>query len=685
MFGSDVKLEKFIERSYEKEKKREKSAKNPIKRKAGKALAGFFAMILLLTVISRAADSMTVAKVKTTKLTSTVLNYVTSGTGSVVAGSKKYLYVESGICIEKLLVKQGQTVEADDEILKFSIEDIKKKLDEAKKELKKLELAYRDKQLEIQGQTYLSGTDGTASDVDFAKKDLEDAKEKYEEAKAKYENAKMKSGTDLIEDKTEVYEKAKRDYEQERLAYESSIKKADWLVEDAEKKLADSRKKFDELKEKINCYADFAIAQDSKNKNDALNSIYYIAYGNKEEYEKYQEEYTDALLQLSNAISSGSDTFAASLNLSRVTKKEDSIKKALDEYVALKRNDEELAKTKIEETMKNVLGETEYKRLVDEIADNELALEREKKDYELQKQKLDISLNVAKEAMSKAEKELDAVKNGTYDIENELESYRMAMEAAEDQVVSCERALEKAVEAANTEQERTSAEQAKAKIDQERNALALEAAEINMEEKREDVDKLETMLECDGIIKTEIGGIIEKIDVEEGKTAAEDVPAVTLSTGGFSFEGYVPIKEAERISAEDECTVRLNGSNEIIDTKIEFVERGIDNAKITASLPEGSYVVGTNGKFTIERSSELFNNCIPLSAIRNDSMGKFVLVISEKESILGKETVAKRVSVNVIDNDSFNAAIESSLSPNDKVIDQSSKDITDGDRVRIIM
>lgn len=675
MLGLDTKLERIVQKSYKKEKKIEKTTKASIKRNAGKALIGFFAVILLLTVISRAADSMTVAKVKTTKNKSSALDYGTTSIGSIVAGLKEYIYLESGIRIEELLVKQGQTIEVDDEILKFNIKDIKKKLDEAKKELKKMELAYKDKQLEIEGQTASSGINGTTNDMDFAAKDLEDAKEKYEKAKAKYENAIMKSGADLLEAKTEIYGKAKRDYEQERLTYESSIEKADWAIEDTEKNLADSKKKLEDLKSNINSYADYVLKEDYKNRTETLKKIYYIAYGSKEEYEKYQEEYTDAVLQLNNAIAAGSATSAASRNLSNITKKENSINKALDEYADTKKSsDEELTQAKLENAMKTILGEMEYIKSVEQTADYEKALKREKKDYEQLKQKLDMSLDMAKEAMSKAEKELDAVKNGTYDSENELESYKMAMETAEDQVAAYERALE-----------RTKNDQVRAETDQARNALALDAAEINMDEKQEDVDKLEAMLECDGIIKTDLGGTIERIDVEEGKTSAEGVPAITLSTGGLSFECYVSKEDAEVINAEDKCTIKLNDSSEMFDAKVGFVESRINDAKITVTLPKGNYTVGTTGKFNIKKSSELFDNCIPLSAIRIDNRGKFVLVISEKESILGKETVARRVSVNVIDNDSFNAVIEGSLSSSDEVIYQTSKNISEGDRVRVIM
>lgn len=277
-----------------------------------------------------------------------------------------------------------------------------------------------------------------------------------------------------------------------------------------------------------------------------------------------------------------------------------------------------------------------------------------------------MSLGMAKETMDKAKKVLDSVKNGTYDYETELESYKQAMNTAKDSISTCERALEKA------------------KLGQEKSSLSMESSKIDMDVKREEIGKLEAIVKSDGVVRAETAGIIEKIEAEEGKVTASDNPVVTLSTGGFSFEGTMPKKEAERIKVKDSCNIKLTDSKDSIEATVEFIENTADETKITATLPKGDYVVGTNGEFSAEKSSELFDNCIALSAIRYDNQSKYILVLTEKDSILGKETTVRRIDITIVNKDSRNAVIKGSLSTKDIVVSESSKAIKEGDRVRVV-
>ncbi|HEX3023394.1 MAG TPA: HlyD family efflux transporter periplasmic adaptor subunit [Lachnospiraceae bacterium] len=762
MYKFRIRLEKIIDESYEKELKREKTGKSFIRRKAGKAFVGFFVIILILTVIARAADSMTVTKVKTTKIESTTLTYKSLGTGSIVAGSKKYIYLDSGIRVEKILRKEGDKLKVNDEILKINLEDTKKKLKEAETELKKLELSYQEKQLETKERIDTSGLDNAEYEVEYAKQDLEDAKESYKEAKDNYENASVKQGENVLETKTDEYEKAKYDYEQEIISYDDSIEKANRSIEDAQRKIDDSQETLDSLENCINGYADSVITQNYTNRDDALKKIYIIAFGSKEEYEKYQEDLADAQNQKSIADSSyessklewkascdkayatmqqekatldamkksnykteeeyitaynkqlaiyyeakkeydkvnnslstttssaSSSVSAASATLSKLKKKTDNIQSILGEYVSSKRSgNATLINAKLEEVDRTVLGDSAYKTLIKQIAIDGKALEREKEDYELQKRKLDMSLEKTKNTMDKAKMVLDSVKNGTYDYKTELESYEQAVETAKKAVKSCERALEKAESGETTSRNELNNRYETAANTEAKNAISLESARIDIEVKQEAIDELEAIIESDGIVRAEIGGIIVKIGVEEGKITAADSPVVTLSTGGYSFEGTMSRKEAEKIAVNDSCYIRLTGSQERIETTVEYMENIADEAngeqtKVIATLPEGDYVVGSNGDFSVEKASELYDSCISLNAIREDNRGKFVLIIGENESILGKETVATRMEVTVLDKDSKNAVIESGLTSEDRVISESNKDIKEGDRVRVM-
>ena len=73
---------------------------------------------------------------------------------------------------------------------------------------------------------------------------------------------------------------------------------------------------------------------------------------------------------------------------------------------------------------------------------------------------------------------------------------------------------------------------------------------------------------------------------------------------------------------------------------------------------------------------------VPRSAVRSDSNGDFVLVITAKSTPLGNRYMATRVDVKTLATDDTMAAV-SGLSNNDFVITNSSKPIETGMQVRI--
>ena len=61
-----------------------------------------------------------------------------------------------------------------------------------------------------------------------------------------------------------------------------------------------------------------------------------------------------------------------------------------------------------------------------------------------------------------------------------------------------------------------------------------------------------------------------------------------------------------------------------------------------------------------------------------------MLVVTEKETVLGEELIAKRIDVRVEKRDGEYAAVtDGVLARNDKIIIDSNKTVEDGDRVRL--
>ena len=97
----------------------------------------------------------------------------------------------------------------------------------------------------------------------------------------------------------------------------------------------------------------------------------------------------------------------------------------------------------------------------------------------------------------------------------------------------------------------------------------------------------------------------------------------------------------------------------------------------------GDIDAGANITLSIGQRSANYDTIIPKSALREDTNGYFVLVITVKSSPLSNRYIATRVDVNVLAEDDTSAAV-SGLSAGDFVITTSSKPVAAGAQVRMV-
>lgn len=95
-----------------------------------KILAGFFALMLLFTFLSRAADSVNVAQVETKTAQNQVITHEVTGTGKVMGTRERAVFTQEGQKVEQVYVKEGQSVKKGDALLKFSVKYLKKTIKE---------------------------------------------------------------------------------------------------------------------------------------------------------------------------------------------------------------------------------------------------------------------------------------------------------------------------------------------------------------------------------------------------------------------------------------------------------------------------------------------------------------------------------------------------------------------------
>lgn len=93
-------------------------------------MAGFFALMLLFTFLSRAADSVNVAQVETKTAQNQVITHEVTGTGKVMGTRERAVFTQEGQKVEQVYVQEGQNVKKGDALLKFSVKYLKKTIKE---------------------------------------------------------------------------------------------------------------------------------------------------------------------------------------------------------------------------------------------------------------------------------------------------------------------------------------------------------------------------------------------------------------------------------------------------------------------------------------------------------------------------------------------------------------------------
>ena len=98
---------------------------------------------------------------------------------------------------------------------------------------------------------------------------------------------------------------------------------------------------------------------------------------------------------------------------------------------------------------------------------------------------------------------------------------------------------------------------------------------------------------------------------------------------------------------------------------------------------QGDFFIGDSVRITIRQTSQRYHTIIPLSALREDSDGKFVFILEERSGALGTQQIVRRVDVTVQESNSTHAAVSGAFSDWEKLVERGDRELKNGDRVRI--
>ena len=225
----------------------DKNKKSSLQVKAVKALAGFLILMFLLTILSRAADSLTIAKVTASAATGGVISHNIEVDGNITPNKDIAISTSANIKIASVEATEGKTVKKGDLLIQLDTADLKKKLLQAQKELQVAKATASDKKaneaiaadtksksLQRSYEDYNQTVADANDSVSKAKSDMNDAWNAYNT----YKNSNSNSG----ETDTTVSDSLEKTVEEKQLAYDKAVANLDGVEKDIE---ADVQKEID--------------------------------------------------------------------------------------------------------------------------------------------------------------------------------------------------------------------------------------------------------------------------------------------------------------------------------------------------------------------------------------------------------------------------------------------------------
>ena len=188
-------------------------------------------------------------------------------------------------------------------------------------------------------------------------------------------------------------------------------------------------------------------------------------------------------------------------------------------------------------------------------------------------------------------------------------------------------------------------------------------------------------------ITAPISGTVTDIAVTAGTTVNANDVMMTIQpeNKAYVLQFSVTENQAKKIKVGDTAEILNNWYGNDVSAVVSAIRKDPQNRSNSIIICEmkGDVAVGDNYTLSIGEQSSNYDTIVPSSAIREDSNGKFILIIESKSTPLGNRYYARRVDVDVITSDDTKSAVTGALEGYEYVITTTTKPIKENEQVRL--
>lgn len=188
-------------------------------------------------------------------------------------------------------------------------------------------------------------------------------------------------------------------------------------------------------------------------------------------------------------------------------------------------------------------------------------------------------------------------------------------------------------------------------------------------------------------ITSPISGTVTDIAVTAGTTVNANDVMMTIQpeNKAYVLQFSVTENQAKKVRVGDTAEILNNWYGNDVSAVVSAIRKDPQNRSNSMIICEmkGDVSVGDSYTLSIGEQSSNYDTIVPTSAIREDSNGKFILIIESKSTPLGNRYYARRVDVDVITSDDTKSVVTGALEGYEYVITTTTKPIKENEQVRL--
>lgn len=662
----------------------------------------FLSILLVLTFFSQTILNRSLPEVSTASVSSDTINARIRGSGTVTAGDTYEVVLSETRTVEAVYVKVGDAVAVGDKLFLLADKD-STELTQAQEQLATARRNYQSALIDMGSADYarenrniqklretladaqqkLAAGTVTPEEVNLAAANLKEAQKTQKElakavtdAETAYSDAQaavaaLESQVKTLEDSVEKQDRALETLEDElyRLQRGETYTQAD-LVK-AQNALAEAKRDYancwDQNKTALNTLRAKAEAilgssggdSGATSAEDVIRQMQALCDGwNNDQLEGAYKATTEEY----NAFQLLKPKYTA---LEKAQEKADSVEAGL-------KNNESL-QTQIRQKRQEISDAEET------LSDTKHQLKQAKKDLAAKQDELssaDWDLTALKDRQEQQTEAIAAFQETYDDLKARSDSY----ESLKTAVDSAETALEDALFALAEQKKNDSKQSAKDQLNLQAQKEEIAKLEKEVAERKENAVGAEVTAKTAGTVST--------ISAVAGREVAAGTALATIEVvdRGYTLKFSVTKEQAQKVRLGDKAEISNYWWGSGIDATLTQIMPDSANPstnKLLVFTLTGEVSSGDNLNLSIGQKSANYDAVIPSSAVRSDSNGTFVLVLTAKSTPLGNRYTATRVDVKVLAQDDTKSAV-SGLTYGDFVITTSSKPLDAGMQVRMV-